>query len=98
MPKVLKTNPFRPGKPITDPELFAGRKEELSLLVDALYQTGTKNANHIIVTGGRGIGKSSLVNQIDRLSGGDKTLLRELDIDAGNFKFNFHVCKHKAIK
>lgn len=98
MPRILKTNPFRPGKPITDPELFAGRKEELSLLVDALYQTGTKNASHIIVTGGRGIGKSSLVNQIDRLAEGDKVLLRELDIDPGNFKFNFHVFKHRATK
>ncbi len=67
MPRVLKANPFRPGKPITDPELFAGRREELSLLVDALYQTGTGNARHIIVTGARGIGKSSLVNQ-DRSS------------------------------
>lgn len=98
MPRVLKTNPFRPGKPITDPELFAGRKEELSLLVDALYQTGTKNASHIIVTGGRGIGKSSLVNQIDRLAEGDQVLLRELDIDPGTFKFKFYVCKHRATK
>jgi Cdc6-like AAA superfamily ATPase len=96
MGKKLKVNPFRPGKPITDPELFAGRHAELAILVDALYQTGNGNAKHVIITGARGVGKSSFANQIERLAKEDKALLKELDIDPGGFKFNFHICKHRA--
>ena len=94
----LKPNPFRPDKPVTEFDLFAGRSDKLKVLIDALYQIGQGNPRHMIVTGPRGIGKSSFINQIQPLAKSRSAILRELDIDAGNFGFRFAVFKHIAMK
>lgn len=52
-------NAFLPVKEITDPERFAGRKEEVENLAYALVSSGT----NIAIIGNRGIGKSSLARQ-----------------------------------
>lgn len=94
----LKPNPFRPDKPVTEFDLFAGRSDKLKVLIDALYQIGQGNPKHIIVTGPRGIGKSSFINQIQSLTRNRSAILRELNIDAGEFGFQFAVFKHIAMK
>ena len=94
----LKPNPFRPDKPVTEFDLFAGRADELKVLIDALYQIGFGNPKHTIVTGPRGIGKSSFINQIQSLTKNRSAILRELDVHAGEFGFKFAVYQHIAMK
>ena len=95
--KPIKPNPFRPDKPVTEFDLFAGRSDELKVLIDALYQIGHGNPRHMIVTGPRGIGKSSFINQILSLTRNRSAILRELNVDAGEFGFRFAVFKHIAM-
>ena len=56
---TLKSIPFTPQDPVTDPNKFAGRGEAIKNAVDALF-----NNKNIIVTGERGIGKSSVAYQV----------------------------------
>ena len=93
-----KTNPFRPDKPVNSFDLFAGRSEELQVLVDSLFQTGNGNPRHMIISGPRGIGKSSFINQIQSLTEDSHAILRELGEDVGEFGFRFTVFKHTAMK
>lgn len=52
-------NPFNPTAPI-DPEYFAGRHHEIEIILRALNQTRHGSQQNVLVTGERGIGKSSL--------------------------------------
>lgn len=52
-------NPFTPNSPI-DPEYFAGRIDEVMKIQAALNQTRHGRTQHILLTGERGIGKTSL--------------------------------------
>lgn len=54
-----RTNPFTPDKPIS-PDFFAGRFDEVSKVLSAIGRTRAGNAAHVLITGDRGIGKSSL--------------------------------------
>lgn len=92
----LKVNPFRPDKPLTDFDLFAGRANELSALVDSLFQAAHGNPRHLLVSGLRGIGKSSFINQIKSISENPKAVLDQLKIDASGCNFKFAVFKHRA--
>lgn len=92
----LRPNPFRPDKPVDSFELFAGRSHELGVMIRALFNTGHGNARHMIVTGPRGIGKSSFINQIHSVTDNGDDVLAKLDIDAGDFRFRFPVFKCRA--
>ena len=92
----LRANPFRPDKPIDNFEQFAGRAHELTVLIRSLFNTGHGNARHMIVTGPRGIGKSSFINQIHSVTDNGDDVLAKLDIDAGGFRFRFPVFKCRA--
>jgi hypothetical protein len=94
----LRPNPFRPDKPITDFDLFAGRLKELNVLVEALYQAGHGNPRHMIITGPRGIGKSSFVNQLQSITDDSKLVLDKLEIQTDDFNFNFAIFKHRAVE
>ena len=87
-------DPFTPNRPIDDPDRFFGREEAVSELVDALFQTMQNNPKHCIVTGDRGVGKSSLLNQIYLTSTGDNRLTDRLEIDRGATKFDFVTVWH----
>jgi AAA ATPase domain len=52
-------NPFNPNQPI-DPDYFEGRMDEIKKALAALVQTRNGKTQHILVTGDRGIGKTSL--------------------------------------
>jgi AAA ATPase domain len=54
-----RKNPFTPHNPIR-PQYFAGRYSEIQIILRALSQTGAGSQQNILVTGERGIGKSSL--------------------------------------
>ena len=70
MPKV---NPFRPNSPV-HPGMFAGRGSELQRLEAALLQTKAGNPANFMITGERGIGKSSLLNYVKSVAQGDIAL------------------------
>lgn len=56
---------FRPGAPVDKFDLFAGRKEQLDDVTNAIFQPG----RHVIIYGDRGIGKTSLAKVLtERLS------------------------------
>lgn len=54
-----RTNPFNPTAPI-EPHYFAGRRSELQIVLSALHQTSSGSQQNVLITGERGIGKSSL--------------------------------------
>ncbi|MBS9773658.1 MAG: ATP-binding protein [Tenacibaculum sp.] len=67
MPKI---NPFKPNHPVS-PGMFAGRLEEIRHLEKGLWQTKNGHPNNFLVTGERGIGKSSLLQLIKYFANGD---------------------------
>lgn len=82
-------DPFTPNRPVDDPDRFFGRSEPVSELVDSLFQIKNGNPKHSIVTGDRGVGKSSLLGQIQLTARGDNRLTDRLQIDRGCEKFDF---------
>ena len=66
--KTRFVDPFFPNRPVQNPEYFEGRKEQVEEAVDALFQTMNNNPKHFLISGDRGIGKSSLLLQIKLIS------------------------------
>jgi len=62
-------NPFIPDKPV-DPKRFIGRKLEISELESALAHAQEGLSRHFLVTGDRGIGKTSLLDYIRKTATG----------------------------
>jgi AAA ATPase domain len=58
---MAKINPFKPNSPV-NPGMFVGRVDEIDRLETHLVQTRAGNPSNFMVTGERGIGKSSLLN------------------------------------
>jgi ABC-type dipeptide/oligopeptide/nickel transport system ATPase subunit len=67
---MLRFNPFKPGK-IVHSGMFAGRVDELKALETALFQTQNGNAEHFLIHGERGIGKSSLLMVVENYAKGE---------------------------
>lgn len=62
---------FTPSSAIDDPKSFIGRKTQLGAVIANLSQSG----NHLLITGLRGVGKSSFSKQIINITQGDMTLI-----------------------
>lgn len=67
---MLKINPFKPNSPVPY-GMFAGRLSEIETLEKGLYQTKNRNPMNFLITGERGIGKSSLMAYTKPLATGD---------------------------
>ncbi len=65
----MKFNPFRPNS-IASSELFQGRKEEMILIEQSLFQTKNGNPQHFLIEGERGLGKSSLFLMVEQQATG----------------------------
>jgi CspA family cold shock protein len=89
---ILKPNPFMPQQPIMDPNKFAGRDDAVINSVDCLF-----NHKNLIVTGERGIGKSSLAFQLALLSEGERALLDRFEVDTGSYEFSYLTADHRCI-
>lgn len=76
----MKFNPFVPNG-IAYPGMFIGRFDEISAIEQALFQTRNGNPQHLLLTGERGIGKSSLLFYADLVARGE--------IKSEGTKFNF---------
>jgi Cdc6-like AAA superfamily ATPase len=85
-----KYNPFRPDK-TAPPGIFAGRTDEIDYIQGCLNQARNGNPKHFLVTGERGIGKSSLILLMQLIARGKVTL------DGGR-PFNFIVVNIKLRK
>jgi len=66
----MKFNPFVPTG-IAFPGMFIGRLDEIEAIEHSLYQTQNGNPQHLLISGERGIGKSSLLNYADLIARGD---------------------------
>jgi len=66
---MAKINPFKPNSPI-NPGMFVGRLEELEKLEIHLLQTRAGSPSNFMITGERGIGKSSLLNYVKSVAKG----------------------------
>jgi len=73
----MKFNPYRPNS-IASTELFKGRKEEMLIIEQSLFQTKNGNPQHFLVEGERGLGKSSLFLMVEQQATG-KIPLRNLE-------------------
>ncbi|TXT40708.1 MAG: PyrBI operon leader peptide [Comamonadaceae bacterium] len=82
-------DPFTPNRPIDDPDRFFGRADPVNEMVDSLFQIKSGNPKHTIITGDRGVGKSSLLTQVHLTANGDNRLSDRLKIDRGVTKYNF---------
>lgn len=89
MSKKRIVDPFFPNRPVEDPNRFEGRSDQLEEVVDTLFQTLNNNPTHSIITGERGIGKSSLLFQTQLLAQGNNKLAEKFGIDKGVDKFKF---------
>lgn len=98
MKKKRFVDPFFPNRPVNDPLRFSGREDQVEEVVDSLFQIANKNPKHTIITGDRGIGKSSLLFQTKLLATGDNRLATKLNIDIGQDKFDFITAWHDADK
>lgn len=70
-------NAFSPTQEINDPSKFVGRYEEIESLVLGL----TTESSFLSIFGLRGIGKSSIAQQIKLIAEGDKTLIKILSLE-----------------
>jgi len=96
--KKRYVDPFSPDLPIDDPERFSGRQKEFDSSIDSLYQLANNNPTHTIITGDRGIGKSSMLVQIKTLAEGNNNLPDRLGIDIGEDSFDFISAWHDCAK
>jgi Cdc6-like AAA superfamily ATPase len=82
--EMAKINPFAPNSP-APPGMFVGRGAELLKLQSCFAQTKAGLPANFMVTGERGIGKSSLLNYVKHLAEGraflDDTVVSFLVID-----------------
>lgn len=96
MAKKRFKDPFFPNRPVDDPNRFSGRETQVDEVVDSLYQTTNDNPKHTIITGDRGMGKSSLLLQTKLLATGDNRLAEKLKIDLGVEQYDYIVAWHDA--
>lgn len=87
-------DPFTPDLPIDAPDRFSGRKAQMDSVVDSLFQLSNNQPRHTIITGDRGIGKSSVLTQVKNIAEGEMDLINRLDIDPGVDKFDFICAWH----
>ena len=76
----MKANPFRPNSPV-NPGMFVGRLQEIERLEQALVQARAQEPAHFMITGERGIGKTSLLLYLKYLAKGD------ISFNSANFRY-----------
>lgn len=73
-------NPFNPNSP-SGPGMFAGRYAEMKAIEKLLIQTKSNKGHGFLLTGQRGIGKTSLLNLVKYQAEGD------IDVNGENLNF-----------
>jgi hypothetical protein len=94
----VRINPFTPGKRLTRPDIFSGRTEQLEDGVKLLGRATHGNVRHGLITGDRGIGKSSLASQLAAIAAGDEKASQLIGDLLDGTRYNFLVAEHVAQK
>jgi AAA ATPase domain len=89
-------NPFTPGKRLTRPDIFAGRTEQLENGIALLRQAAGGNVRHGLITGDRGIGKSSLLSQVEGIATRDERYVNAMELTEDELPGYFLVAEHIA--
>ena len=86
---VLRTSPFKVDKIESDPQAFGRRVEDIRACASALL-----SRRHVLISGPRGIGKSSLGSQLQTAYQGDFTLFERCDIraDLPRYLCGYYAC------
>ncbi|MFQ4139595.1 ATP-binding protein [Nodosilinea sp. PGN35] len=92
--KKRYVDPFTPDLPIDSPSRFSGRVKEIDSVVDSLFQLANSKPKHTIITGDRGIGKSSVLVQVKNIAEGNLDLVTRLGIDPGENSYDFLCAWH----
>ena len=71
---------FTPGSPIDGRALFAGRKDQVRQVVDAINLKG----HHALIYGERGVGKTSLANVISEFISGAQVVAPRVNCDTAD--------------
>lgn len=72
---------FTPGSPVNEKDLFAGRLDQSTRIVDAVSQRGY----HAVLYGERGVGKTSLANILsEMLTGSGRWIIPRVTCDASD--------------
>ena len=69
---MKRINPFKPNSPVPT-AMFAGRYDEIKELETGLFQTQKGYSSNFLITGERGIGKSSLMMLLKYVADGNFT-------------------------
>lgn len=96
---ALKFNPFQPNS-IVVPGMFVGRMDELDTIEQCLFQAKNGNPQHFLISGERGIGKSSLLLLVSGTAAGlvdpvhtGKLNFLVLDVDMGGVETQLDIVK-----
>jgi len=76
--RAMVLNAFSPAREMEEPSRFAGRRDQVLAVADALQTEGSVP----LIFGDRGLGKSSLAVQSQLIAMGDDTLLRHLGAES----------------
>jgi hypothetical protein len=100
MPKLF-LDPFSSDRPVDNPNFFAGRLQEFNEIIQYLYNTAHDFPKHVLITGDRGIGKSSMLRQTRHIAEGTRDLADKLRSEYGDSvvdppAFNFVTVWHSA--
>ena len=76
--------------------MFSGRRVQLSRSVSLLVQAASGNARHALVTGERGIGKSSFSSQLQGIARGESKFLDLVDAKPADFPYTLLTVEHIA--
>lgn len=71
---------FTPTSPVDEESLFAGRRDQLGMLIDAILQKG----QHAILFGERGAGKTSLTNVLHAFLAMPRVITPRVNCDASD--------------
>lgn len=66
---MARVNPFKPHSPVS-PGMFVGRVDQLKAMEQSLIQTRARSPKNFMLTGERGIGKSSLLRYFKHVAQG----------------------------
>jgi hypothetical protein len=83
---IIRKSPFKVDKIESNPQAYGLRKDAIIDSIQALY-----NNQSILISGSRGIGKSSFGCQLQKVMQGDSTLLERCDISV---EFSYTLCTY----
>lgn len=87
MSVCAKRNPFT-NYPIIDSQNFIGRERDLEIILESIYKASNRDCTNILfIEGDKGVGKTSLINQVACIAEGNRYITSKLDNTLIGFYF-----------